>query len=110
MPTDCITYRDSGYFSSLVVDYLNEKPELQSLYNHFPKIENFKAQIEEKKNNFNDNDKRRILVNFGWKLFILPPFFVLCLTSGLEIIIAILQSYVFVSLILIYVTESEQIH
>ena len=63
MPTDCITYRDSGYFSSLVVDYLNEKPELQSLYNHFPKIENFKAQIEEKKNNFNENGKRRILVN-----------------------------------------------
>ena len=63
MPTDCITYQDSGYFSSLVVDYLNEKPELQSLYNYFPKIENFQAQIEEKKNNFNDNNKRTILVN-----------------------------------------------
>ena len=63
MPTDCITYQDSGYFSSLVVDYLNEKPELQSLYNRFPKIENFEAQIEEKKNNFNDNDKRIILVD-----------------------------------------------
>jgi bacillithiol synthase len=62
MPTDCITYQDSGYFSKLIIDYLNEKTALQSLYNRFPKIDNFKAQIEEKKNNF-DNQNRTILVN-----------------------------------------------
>jgi bacillithiol synthase len=62
MPTDCISYQDSGYFSKLIVDYLDENTELQSLYDHFPKIENFKAQIEVKKSNFNDNSKRAILV------------------------------------------------
>jgi bacillithiol synthase len=62
MPTDCISYQDSGYFSKLIVDYLNEKTALQSLYHRFPKIENFKAQIEEKKGNFNGNNKRAILV------------------------------------------------
>ena len=52
MPTDCISYQNSGYFSNLIIDYLNEKPELKKLYNHFPKLENFKLQIEEKSKNF----------------------------------------------------------
>ena len=52
MPSDCITYQNSGYFSKLIVDYLDEKSELHSLYNRFPKIENFQAQIEEKASNF----------------------------------------------------------
>ena len=65
MPSDCITYQKSGYFSKLIVDYLDEKPELKSLYNRFPKLENFKEQIEEKSFNFNskDNSKRKILVS-----------------------------------------------
>lgn len=64
MPNDCITYQNSGYFTKLIVDYLDEKPELKPLYNRFPKIENFKAQIEEKGTNFNGNDnvKRQVLV------------------------------------------------
>jgi bacillithiol synthase len=65
MPNDCITYQNSGYFTKLIVDYLDEKPELKPLYNRFPRIENFKYQIEEKGNNFNDNDnfKRKVLVS-----------------------------------------------
>jgi bacillithiol synthase len=65
MPNDCITYQNSGYFSNLIVDYLNENSELQSLYNNFPKIENFKVQMEEKDINFNGNfnNKRKVLVN-----------------------------------------------
>ena len=61
MPSDCITYQNSGYFSKLIVDYLDEKSELQSLYNRFPKIENFQGQIEEKSINFNDKHKRQVL-------------------------------------------------
>jgi len=49
MPTDCISFRDTNYFSSLICDYLDEKQELRSFYNRFPKLENFKLQIEEKK-------------------------------------------------------------
>ena len=60
MPTDCISYQDSGYFTKLIVDYLEEKSELKPLYNRFPKMENFKSQLEEKFQNFNGN--RQILV------------------------------------------------
>ena len=65
MPTDCISYQNSGYFSKLIVDYLDEKPELRNLYNRFPNLDNFKDQIAEKDLNFNSNDKanRQILVS-----------------------------------------------
>ncbi|OXB19025.1 bacillithiol biosynthesis cysteine-adding enzyme BshC, partial [Flavobacterium tructae] len=52
MPTDCISYQNSGYFSKLIQDYLDQKPELQSLYNHFPTLENFEKQILDKQANF----------------------------------------------------------
>jgi bacillithiol biosynthesis cysteine-adding enzyme BshC len=63
MPTDCISYQKSGYFSKLIADYLDEKLEVKELYNHFPTIENFKNQIEEKEKNFNNGIKREILVS-----------------------------------------------
>jgi bacillithiol synthase len=52
MPTDCITYQKSGYFSKLMVDYLEQKPEIQSLYHRFPALENFASQIDEKAKNY----------------------------------------------------------
>ncbi|RZJ65335.1 MAG: bacillithiol biosynthesis cysteine-adding enzyme BshC [Flavobacterium sp.] len=61
MPSDCISYQDSGYFSSLIVDYLNQKQNLSELYNRFPTIENFEGQIAEKAQNFPD-ENRRVLV------------------------------------------------
>jgi len=63
MPTDCISYQNSGYFSPLMNDYLKQKSTLQSLYNRFPSLENFEEQIIEKKENFNGNEKREILVS-----------------------------------------------
>jgi hypothetical protein len=44
MPTDCISYQKSGYFTKLIVDYLDKKTEFKSLYNRFPTLENFKEQ------------------------------------------------------------------
>ena len=52
MPTDCISYQDSGYFSPLMNDYLNQKDTLHTLYNRFPVLENFENQILEKSANF----------------------------------------------------------
>ena len=52
MPTDCISYQKSGYFTKLIVDYLDKKPELNALYNRFPSLENFEGQIKEKETNF----------------------------------------------------------
>ncbi len=60
MPTDCISYQQSGYFSALINDYLNEKPELKALYHRFPNLENFKLQLEEKRNNFNYKDNGKL--------------------------------------------------
>ncbi|HEX8575965.1 MAG TPA: bacillithiol biosynthesis cysteine-adding enzyme BshC [Flavobacterium sp.] len=64
MPNDYICYQDSGYFSTIITDYLNEKPELQQFYNRFPHLHNFKNQIEEKQTNYNtaNNNNRKLLV------------------------------------------------
>jgi len=50
MPSDCITFQNSGYFSKIMVDYLNQSERVRPFYNRFPTLENFKLQIEEKKN------------------------------------------------------------
>ena len=62
MPTDCITYQESGFFSKIVIDYLNQSPNLKTFYNHFPTIENFEKQIDEKATNY-DFENRKILVS-----------------------------------------------
>ncbi len=62
MPTDCISFQSSGYFSKLMQDYLDQKTELKPLYNNFPTLENFEKQIAEKAANF-DHNNRKILVD-----------------------------------------------
>ena len=62
MPTDCIRYQNSGYFSTLMKDYLDQKTNLKHFYNRFPVIENFGKQILEKGSNYN-HDNRKILVD-----------------------------------------------
>ena len=52
MPTESISFKRTGYFSSLICDYLEGKPELNPFYNHFPELENFRKQIEEKHKSF----------------------------------------------------------
>ena len=53
MPTDCITYQKSGYYTKIIVDYLNQESDLKPLYNRFPSLDNFKNQIQEKAINYN---------------------------------------------------------
>ena len=62
MPTDCITFKATGYFSNLICDYLAEDKALKPFYNRFPKLENFKSQIEEKSKSYN-SQSRIILSN-----------------------------------------------
>ncbi len=52
MPTNCIAFRETKYFSNLICDYLDENPSLNALYNRFPKLENFEAQITDKQNSY----------------------------------------------------------
>ena len=64
MPTDCIPFRTTNYFSDFICDYLDERPELKELYNRFPKLENFKFQIEEKqKSEHTSQSQRDVLVD-----------------------------------------------
>ncbi|MFP9114671.1 bacillithiol biosynthesis cysteine-adding enzyme BshC [Flavobacterium sp. RHBU_3] len=62
MPTDCISYQNSGYFTPLMVDYLKQKDNLKPLYHRFPTLQNFEAQITEKQQNFSQHN-RNVLVN-----------------------------------------------
>lgn len=60
MPTDCIPFKDTNYFSSLICDYLDENLDLKPFYNRFPNLENFKAQIDTKRHS---KSHRTVLVN-----------------------------------------------
>ncbi len=59
---DCICYKDISYYSDLIIDYLSEKKSLQFAYHRFPKVENFKHQLQEKAENFS-KENRNILVS-----------------------------------------------
>ena len=52
MEVDCIAFRETGYLSELICDYLDKKQELKPFYNRTAELDNFKAQIEEKTKNF----------------------------------------------------------
>jgi bacillithiol synthase len=66
MPNDIVTYKNSGHFIPLIVDYLDQKSNLKPLYNRFPTLENFNpkasGQIEEKERNF-PIENRKILAD-----------------------------------------------
>ncbi|WP_136480656.1 bacillithiol biosynthesis cysteine-adding enzyme BshC [Cognatitamlana onchidii] len=62
MQINQLPFHETGFFSTLICDYLNEKPELKPLYNRFPSLENFKSQIAEKTKSFN-KESRDVLVS-----------------------------------------------
>lgn len=55
----CLDYRDTGFFSKLICDYLDEKPQMERFYGYFPKLENFEKQIS-LKSSFED-ERRKLL-------------------------------------------------
>src|SRR5690606_11840043 len=61
MPADCLSYKETNYFTPLITDYLDRKEELKEFYHRFPNLANFKEQIEEKQASFT-KDKREVLV------------------------------------------------
>lgn len=64
MTSEGISFKKTGYFSSLICDYLDEKPELKQFYNRFPSIENFKKQLEEKEQStYGSGTQRSVLVS-----------------------------------------------
>jgi len=61
MPTDCIPFRDTNYFSKFICDYLDQHSDLKSFYNNYPTLDNFKLQIEEKSNTFNHTSRLQLV-------------------------------------------------
>ena len=61
MPNDCISYQDSGYFTPIMNDYLDEKENLKPFYNRFPTLENFGKQIAEKQRQFSQNHRNTLV-------------------------------------------------
>ena len=52
MPVDCIPFRETNYFSTLICDYIDKKESLKSFYGNYPSLENFSNQIDQKKHSF----------------------------------------------------------
>ena len=61
MKQNHIPFKKSGYFSSLICNYLDEKIELSPFYNRFPKLENFKAQIKQKEASFSLENRNTLV-------------------------------------------------
>ena len=57
-----IPYHKTNYFSKIVTDYLSQNKDLQPFYSLFPTIENFKKQIEVKKD-FPQNNRDFLVAN-----------------------------------------------
>src|ERR1700750_821863 len=49
MEPSCINYKDTGYFSQTVIDYLDDKPELRPFYGNRPDMKGFKAILQNRK-------------------------------------------------------------
>ena len=48
MQKDFISFRETGYFSDLICDYIEQKEWLKPFYHRYPNLENFALQIEDK--------------------------------------------------------------
>lgn len=60
MNKQTITYKDTGYFSNTMLDYIAAKESIQPFYNNTHSIEGYKKQLEEKQ--FSD-ENRTVLVD-----------------------------------------------
>jgi bacillithiol biosynthesis cysteine-adding enzyme BshC len=49
MEASCIDYKDTGFFSQTVIDYLEDKPELRSFYSYRPDMEGFRQILKDER-------------------------------------------------------------
>jgi len=55
-----IPYKETGYFSSFICNYLDEKEDLKPFYNRFPSLDNFEEQIKDKRLSFSSESRNLI--------------------------------------------------
>lgn len=58
MEVDCIPFAKTGYFSKLIVDYLDEKEDLAPFYQEMPGEASFKSQIAARKKQFSGEQRK----------------------------------------------------
>jgi len=61
MHSETLSFEETGYYSSLILDYLGKKDSTTQYYNRFPKLEAFSEQLDEKSTSF-DHSQRATLV------------------------------------------------
>jgi len=49
MEASCISYKETGYFSQTVIDYIDDKAELKPFYSHRPDMNGFAGLLKDKK-------------------------------------------------------------
>ena len=54
---DYIPFKETGYFSEFITDYLSQKAELRCLYHRFPLATNLPAQIKEKQAHYSAENR-----------------------------------------------------
>jgi len=62
MKIHTIPFKDTGYFSNLICDYIDKKPYLDGFYGNFPDLAGFKNQLKQKQLSFL-TESRKILVD-----------------------------------------------
>lgn len=67
--SDCITYKETQYFSDLITDYIQKKTATKSLYNRYPELASFAEQITEKHANFSSKH-RQVLADVLLKQYV----------------------------------------
>ncbi len=61
MNSSKIPYQRLRYFSNLMKDYLDQRESVKCLYHRFPELQNFEAQINEKRGQANLKKQRAVL-------------------------------------------------
>jgi bacillithiol biosynthesis cysteine-adding enzyme BshC len=72
MSVTTLRYADTGSFSPLIADYLGRRPELSQYYHRFPTLEEFAAQLEEKKAAYSPEARQRLVTTLREQYAAMP--------------------------------------
>lgn len=61
MQLNKLPFPDTHSFSNFFLDYIQQKDTLKSFYNHFPTVENFQSQLNEKSTSFAPSHRKTLI-------------------------------------------------
>lgn len=56
-----LPFKDTGFFSKTMIDYLEQSPKITPFYNEFPSLQGFENQIKSKENSFNKETREALV-------------------------------------------------